>query len=56
MRAMAIVLILAGCNSTAPRMEKYVRALDAALSTHPETPDAVGEAGTDLVIFWDGAK
>lgn len=55
MRALAIVLILAGCASE-PGMEKYVRALDKALQGHPETPDAVGEAGTDLVIFWDGAK
>lgn len=27
-----------------------VDALEAALLAHPETPDAVGEAGTDAVI------
>jgi uncharacterized lipoprotein len=55
MRALAVVLILAGCAPD-PGMEKYVRALDTALQAHPETPNAVGEAGADLVIFWDGAK
>lgn len=29
-----------------------VEALATALLAHPETPDPVGEAGTDVVIGW----
>lgn len=30
-----------------------VNALEAGLLAHPETPDAVGEAGTDVVIGYN---
>lgn len=59
MKPLALILALAGCATVSPLgdgMEQRVRALDAALSAHPETPDAVGEVGTDLIIFWDGAQ
>lgn len=59
MKPLALILALAQCGHVSPLgdgMEQRVRALDEALSAHPETPDAVGEAATDLVIFWDGAK
>lgn len=32
-----------------------VAALRLALETHPETPDAVGEAGTNVVIGFEAA-
>jgi hypothetical protein len=35
-------------------LERSVRDLETALLAHPETPEAVGEAGADVVIGFDG--
>lgn len=60
MKRLALILALAACTpAVSPLgdgMEQRVRAHEAALKAHPETPDEVGETGTDLIIFWDGAR
>ena len=52
-----------GVTGCAPRVETdalcaplrpYVANLRTALEAHPETPHAVGEAGTDVVIGYEG--
>ena len=35
-------------------LNRSVRALETALLANPQTPDAVGEAGADVVIGLDG--
>jgi hypothetical protein len=35
-------------------LQAPVRTLEAALLANPQTPDAVGEAGADVVIGFDG--
>lgn len=56
---LASLLAATACEATSPLgdgMDARVAVLRAALEAHPETPEAVGEAGTDLVIFWEGAQ
>lgn len=59
---LAAVLGTTGCE-TASRSDSafcdypfkgYVADLRASLEAHPETPNAVGEAGTDVVIGHEG--
>ena len=53
----ALALIgLSGCVATSdaafcgPDYTRAVQGLRAGLEQHPETPDAVGEPGTDVVL------
>lgn len=55
----AALLGMTGCATTpvgndglAAGMRAPVAALERALLDHPETPDAVGEAGTDVVVAY----
>ena len=58
---LAAVAGMTGCTATSlPASEgpciglwPHVRALERALVAHPEAPDAVGEAGVDVVIAYD---
>jgi hypothetical protein len=61
------VACLAGTTACAPQtrlgatdavcapLAPYVAALRRELLAHPETPNAVGEAGTDVVIGFEAA-
>ena len=57
--ALAALLGATGCVSTTTSEGLCLglgppgAALERALLAHPETPDAVGEAGTDVVIGFD---
>lgn len=37
------------CDGLRPSVSNF----EAALSAHPETPDAVGEAGVDIIVGFD---
>jgi hypothetical protein len=59
--ALVAALGTTGCVSTVTSdsglcmgLQRSVRALETALLANPQTPDAVGEAGADVVIGFDG--